>query len=151
MSDLKTENWKRVLSPVKLKTGKWFSSPWKLKTLFLTLALLTAALPALADTPVPRFAYVANSGSNTVAVYTIDQTTGALTAGTAVAAGMSPHSVTVDPTGKFAYVANLFSYDVSVYTINQTTGSLIAGTAVAAGGGPTSGAVDPPGEVVFVA
>ena len=43
---------------------------------------------------------------NTISVYTINQATGALTAGTAVAAGSDPYSVTVDPSGKFAYAAN---------------------------------------------
>ncbi|MFZ3091342.1 MAG: beta-propeller fold lactonase family protein [Nitrospirota bacterium] len=71
-------------------------------------------------------------------MYTINQTTGALTAGTAVAAGTYPRSVTVDPSGKFAYAANENSSDISVYTINQTTGALTAGTAVAAGTWPTS-------------
>ena len=85
---------------------------------------------------VPKFAYVANYTSNDVSVYTINQATGALTAGTSVAAGTNPFSVTVDPTGKFAYVANNGSNNVSVYTINQTTGALTAGTAVAAGANP---------------
>jgi 6-phosphogluconolactonase (cycloisomerase 2 family) len=41
-----------------------------------------------------RFAYVANAESNNISVYTIDQTTGALTAvGTPVAAGTNPISV----------------------------------------------------------
>lgn len=44
---------------------------------------------------IPRFAYVANGGSNTVSVYTINATTGALTeVGTPVAAGSTPRSVT---------------------------------------------------------
>ena len=46
------------------------------------------------------------SNSNNISVYTINQATGALTAGTAVAAGSYPISITVDPSGKFAYAAN---------------------------------------------
>jgi hypothetical protein len=42
----------------------------------------------------PRFAYAANYSSNNISVYTINQTTGALTAGTKVAAGTTPTSVT---------------------------------------------------------
>jgi 3-carboxy-cis,cis-muconate lactonizing enzyme. len=53
-----------------------------------------------------------------------------LTAGTAVAAGTNPSSVTVDPSGKFAYAANVGDNTISVYTIDQTTGALTAGTAV---------------------
>jgi YVTN family beta-propeller protein len=89
--------------------------------------------------PSGKFAYAANYGDNTISVYTIDQTTGALTAvGTAVAAGTGPTSVTVDPSGKFAYAANYGSNTISVYTIDQTTGALTAGTAVAAGTNPYS-------------
>ena len=82
-------------------------------------------------------------------MYTINQATGALTAGTVVAAGSSPLSVTVDPSGKFAYAANQDSDNISVYTIDQTTGALTAGTAVAAGTGPVSVTVDPSGKFAY--
>jgi 6-phosphogluconolactonase len=85
-----------------------------------------------------EFAYVANMNANTISAYPIDQTTGALGAGTAVPVGSYPSSITVDRSGKFAYAANESSNNISVYTINQTTGALVAGTAVAAGNSPTS-------------
>ncbi len=78
------------------------------------------------------------------------QNTGLLTAGTDVAAGSTPRSVTIDPTGRFAYVPNQNSNTVSVYTINQLTGELTAGTAVAAGSQPTRVAVDPTGRFAYV-
>ncbi|MCK7466825.1 MAG: lactonase family protein [Desulfosudis oleivorans] len=90
-----------------------------------------------------KFAYVANRSSNTISVYAIDQTTGALTAGTAVATGTNPDSVTIDPSGRFAYAANYNSNTISVYTIDQITGDLIAGTAVAAGTNPVSVTIIP--------
>ncbi len=70
--------------------------------------------------PSGKFAYVANSGSSNVSAYTINATTGALTAvpGSPFAAGTTPVSVTVDPSGKFAYVANSGSDTVSAYTID---------------------------------
>ncbi|MEK7702930.1 MAG: beta-propeller fold lactonase family protein, partial [Nitrospirota bacterium] len=43
--------------------------------------------------PSGQFAYAANDGSDNISVYTINQTTGALTAGTAVAAGTNPSSI----------------------------------------------------------
>jgi 6-phosphogluconolactonase (cycloisomerase 2 family) len=43
--------------------------------------------------PSGKFAYAANFNSNNISVYTIDQTTGALTAGTPVAAGTGPISI----------------------------------------------------------
>src|SRR5258706_7872210 len=76
-----------------------------------------------------KFAYIANNSSNNVSGYTIDATTGALTAipgspGSPFAAGTHPFSVAVDPTGKFAYVANDGSNNVSGYTIDAATGAL---------------------------
>jgi YVTN family beta-propeller protein len=107
---------------------------------------------ASATPVVPKFAYVVNQFSNTVSVYTIDPTTGALTAGTpaTVATGNSPSSMAVDPSGKFAYVTNSADNTVSVYTINQTTGALTAGNTVASGNSPQSVAVDPNGRFVYV-
>jgi len=100
---------------------------------------------------VPKFAYAANSGSNTVSVYTINATTGALTSGTTVATGNSPYSVAVDPFGRFAYTANYNNNNVSVFRINATTGALTPGTAVSAGTNPYSVAVDPSGRFAYVA
>ncbi len=151
-------------------------------TTFVSAAQLTAAIPAAAITtariaavtvtnpapsggasnPVnftigrflPRFTYVANAGSNDVSMYTINATTGALTAiapGT-IAAGRFPQAVAVDPSGRFAYVATLEFDAVSMYTINATTGALTSiGTTVTAGGSAQSVAVDPSGRFAYVA
>jgi 6-phosphogluconolactonase (cycloisomerase 2 family) len=102
----------------------------------------------------PRFAYVANLGSNNVSAHTINATTGALTAiGSPIATGTRPISVTVDPSGKFAYVANDGSNNVSAFTINAASGALsaVAGSPFAAGTRPLSVAVDPSGRFVYVA
>ena len=64
---------------------------------------------------VPKFAYVANSFSNTVSMYTVDSSTGILRHNGYVAAGTNPRSVTIDPSGQFAYVANFLSDNVSAY------------------------------------
>jgi 6-phosphogluconolactonase (cycloisomerase 2 family) len=102
-----------------------------------------------------RFAYVANSGSNDVSMYTINATTGALApiAPGTIAAGMGPVSVAVDPSGRFVYVANANSNNVSMYTIDATTGALtsIGTTAAGTGSGLTSVAVDPSGRFAYVA
>ena len=71
-----------------------------------------------------KFAYVTNSGSNDVSMYTIDGTTGALTSIGTIPAGTDPVSVAVDPSGKFAYVTNSSSNDVSMYSVDGTTGAL---------------------------
>jgi DNA-binding beta-propeller fold protein YncE len=112
---------------------------------------------SVAVDPSGMFAYVANAqviGQNgNVSAYTIDSSTGALTAiaGSPFAAGQGPQSVAVDPSGKFAYVAN-FGGGVSGYTIGPTTGALtpIAGSPFGAGNGPNIGAVDPSGKFAYV-
>jgi len=62
--------------------------------------------------------------SNTISIYAIDATTGAVTSTGTIAAGTLPKSVAVDPSGKFAYVANNFSNSISMYSIDATTGAL---------------------------
>ena len=61
---------------------------------------------SVAVDPAGKFAYVTNSDSNDVSMYTIDATTGALASIGTIAAGTGPVSVAVDPAGKFAYVTN---------------------------------------------
>ncbi|HJY77042.1 MAG TPA: beta-propeller fold lactonase family protein [Burkholderiales bacterium] len=98
--------------------------------------------------PSGKFLYVTNNGSGNVSAYTIDATTGALTAIDAIpgtvaidnfAAGTGPQSVTVDPSGKFAYVANNASNNISAYTIDPSSGALTAlpSSPFAAGTGPS--------------
>src|SRR6266481_2265959 len=105
----------------------------------------------------PRFAYVANAGSNDVSMYTINATTGALTAiAPTVTGGGSANSVAVDPSGRFAYVAGadndfgFFSF-VSMFTINATTGVLTSIGAIDAGITPASVPVDPSGRFAYAA
>jgi 6-phosphogluconolactonase (cycloisomerase 2 family) len=87
--------------------------------------------------PTGKFAYVANSGGNSVSVFSINAGTGLLTridcdpstAGVQdCVAGIVPASVAVDPTGKFVYVANYGNgaspSSVSAYSINASTGVL---------------------------
>ena len=66
----------------------------------LAIAVSLFAAPLRAE-----FAYVANEVSNNVSGYTINPSTGALTAiaGSPFAAGSIPSSVAVHPSGKFAY------------------------------------------------
>jgi 6-phosphogluconolactonase (cycloisomerase 2 family) len=100
--------------------------------------------------PTGAFAYVTNSGSNNVSMYSINGTTGVLTSAGTIDAGTTPLSVAVDPTGKFAYVTNFNSNDVSMYTINATTGALTSAGTIATGQFPTSIAVHPSGNFAYV-
>jgi YVTN family beta-propeller protein len=114
---------------------------------------------SVAVNPSGKFAYVANGGASppgsfgglpSVSMYSINNTTGALTAIGMIAAGTGPDSVAVDPAGKFAYVTNSGSNDVSIYTIDATTGTLVSMGSVAAGTQPVSVAVDPAGKFAYV-
>ena len=100
--------------------------------------------------PTGAFAYVANSGSNDVSMYSINATTGVLTSVGLIDAGTTPLSVAVDPSGKFAYATNSGSNDVSMYTINATTGALTSIGTIAAGTTPTSIAIHPSGKFAYV-
>ena len=108
--------------------------------------------------PSGRFAYVANQGigvsTSTVSAYTINSSTGALSAvsGSPFSAGYEPDSVTVDPSGRFAYVANYGGDTVSAFTINSSTGALraVIGSPFAAGKYPVLVTVDPSGQFAYV-
>jgi YVTN family beta-propeller protein len=108
--------------------------------------------------PSGKFAYVANGDGivpNSVAMYTINATTGALTSKGTIAVGGFASSVAVDPMGKFAYVTTEFNTpgsvgNVSMYTINATTGALASIGTIAAGTDPASVVVDPSGKFAYV-
>jgi YVTN family beta-propeller protein len=117
--------------------------------------------------PYGKFAYVTNSGDvydyddeadGTVAMYTIDATTGALTSTGTINGNCPglcfPSSVVVDPSGKFAYVATGnnpgSAGSVIMYTINATTGALTTIGTIATGTGPASVAVDPASKFAYV-
>jgi 6-phosphogluconolactonase (cycloisomerase 2 family) len=97
-----------------------------------------------------KFAYVANSASNNISMYTISPTTGALTFIGTIAARTNPESVTVDPSGKFAYLANISSDNISMYTIDAATGALTSAGITTAGVMPGSVTVHPSGKFAYV-
>jgi len=122
----------------------------------------TGTMPAANFNPVaigcavnPVVAYVANATDNTLSAYTVDATTGAMTAlaGSPFATGTDPFSVAVNPAGSFAYVANFVDNTVSAYSIDRATGILtaVAGGPVATGSAPFYVAVNPAGTFAYVA
>jgi len=100
---------------------------------------------AIALDPAGKFVFVVNNLSDDLSTYTINPSTGGLTAlsGSPFATGSGPVSVAVDRSGAFAYVANADSNNVSAYAIHPTTGVLteISGSPFAAGTNPQSVAV----------
>lgn len=100
-----------------------------------------------------KFAFVANQGSNSISVFTVDGGTGLLTEVTG-----SPFSTAAGPsglaiTGNTLFVANQGAGTVSVYTFDQTSGSLtqVSGSPFAAGTSPTALDVDSGGKFLYVA
>jgi 6-phosphogluconolactonase len=86
-----------------------------------------------------EFSYVANAADNTLSVYRVDATTGALLAvGTSIATGKSPDAVIGTTSRRFVYVANQGGNDVSAFAVNIETGALtaVSGSPFAAGTGP---------------
>jgi YVTN family beta-propeller protein len=117
--------------------------------------------------PFGKFAYVTNSGNvydydseadGTVAMYTIDATTGALTSTGTIYGNCPglcfPSSVVVDPSGKFSYMATGNNPgpagSVIASSINATTGALTSIGTMATGTGPVSVAIDPAGKFAYV-
>ncbi len=109
----------------------------------------TAAL-SLTVNPLPRFAYVANPGDNTVSHYTVDSVTGQLRNNGYSGVGGTPQAVAVDPTGKFVYVAVGGTNVVSYYLI-ESEGRLSFQQNLAAGTNPYAVTVDPLGRFLYVA
>lgn len=126
---------------------------------------------AVAD-PSSRFLYVPSQGANsmigTILAYSINQSTGALTAIpgyqfplTDAGGIVTPAAVTIDPSGKFLYATinepgtgpNLA---VAVFTINHSDGTLtpISGSPFAIGGVYTYGAgeiaIGPSGQFMYI-
>jgi 6-phosphogluconolactonase (cycloisomerase 2 family) len=112
--------------------------------------------PPASSTPVARFAYVANTGDNTVSVYLADNTTGQLRHRGYALAGAGPIDVITHPSGEFAYSVNYTDQTISLFTIDWTTGDLASaacdGSAndCSAGGTPTSLVIDSNGLRAYV-
>lgn len=77
-------------------------------------------------TPDSKYLYASNRGDvNSIAMYTIDQTSGKLNVIDWVSVnGKTPRSFSIDPTGKFVLVANQDSGNIVTFKINKTNGKL---------------------------
>ncbi len=77
--------------------------------------------------PSGKFLYCSNRGHNSIAVFTIDEKTGKLTAAGHQGEGIkTPRNFCIDPTGKFTLVANQDSDSILVFRIDVQTGALQA-------------------------
>jgi 6-phosphogluconolactonase len=75
--------------------------------------------------PNGRFLYGANRGHDSIAVFSIDAPTGALTPVEFVSTrGSRPRSFAIDPSGRYLFVANVETQNVIEFRIDQMTGRL---------------------------
>jgi len=100
-----------------------------------------------------NFAYVANSLSNSVSVFSINAITGVLTpiVGSPFATGINPYCVALSPDDLYAYVVNKTDNTISVFAIDSITGALtvISGSPYATGASPYFVVVSPDGNMVY--
>jgi 6-phosphogluconolactonase (cycloisomerase 2 family) len=104
--------------------------------------------------PSGQFAFtIGGAVPGRVTPFTINPSTGALTAGTNATTGDSPRAGAVHPNGKWMYVANQLSGNVSQFQIDASTGALTAlsPATVATGAAAQSIAIDPTGRLAYVA
>ena len=103
--------------------------------------------------PAGKYAYVTNGYDNSVAQFSINSSTGALSSlsPSSVATEALPFHITTDPKGKFTYVVNYLGGSVSQYTIGSG-GALTAMTqpAVSSGAGTFDISIDPTGRYAYV-
>jgi len=84
--------------------------------------------PATAEVrvhPDGKFLYVSNRGHESIAIFSIDASTGRLTpSGHAPVHGKQPRNFCIDPTGVYLIVANQQTENVVIFRIDQQTGGL---------------------------
>lgn len=112
-----------------------------------------------------KYVYAANQFANTVAAFSVDSASGALTrlGASPYSVGTSPSGLVISPNGGFLYVANTGSSNVSAFAVcdvivtsctnvNSPDGSLtpVSGSPFPAGGGPVAIAFDPAFSFAYV-
>lgn len=105
------------------------------------------------------FAYVSNFSANTISIFTVNSTTGALTALTGSGATVTlpsgstgPVEVAFDKTGKYAYVVDFTSGDIAQYTVNADGSLTVFATSpvIALGGNPRWITLDTTSNTAYV-
>ncbi|MCF6286467.1 MAG: lactonase family protein [Candidatus Hydrogenedentes bacterium] len=75
--------------------------------------------------PSGKFVYASNRGHDSIAVFSVDQTTGKLTPkGQTKSGGVRPRNFSQSPNGKFLLAAHQDTHDIFVFAIDQQTGAL---------------------------
>jgi 6-phosphogluconolactonase (cycloisomerase 2 family) len=101
----------------------------------------------------PKFAYATNQGSQNISEYTINGTTGALTAvsGSPLPDANGPQLIVATPSGGFVYTGNA-NNTISEYKVSATTGALtlVSGSPITGFGSVKGLVVDPTSSFVLV-
>ena len=75
--------------------------------------------------PSGKFVYCSNRGHNSLAIFTVDEKTGQLTAtGHQSTMGSTPRNFGIDPTGQIVIACNQATDNVAVFRVDQGTGKL---------------------------
>jgi 6-phosphogluconolactonase len=104
-------------------------TPASLQTISTLPADFTGANTAaeIAVHPSGRFLYGSNRGHDSIAIFALDPSTGALASrGWEPTGGKEPRSFALDPTGTFLLAANQNSNTIVTFRIDQSTGALAA-------------------------
>ena len=129
-----------------------------------TGALTALSPPAAATGPAPveapyfisidpsgKYAYVTNGNTNTLAQFSINSSTGALTplSPSSVATQGLPFNVKIDPTGRFVYVANYNTGSISQFSIGSNGALSATRSTQPSGINIFDVAIDPTGRYVY--
>jgi 6-phosphogluconolactonase (cycloisomerase 2 family) len=82
------------------------------------------AVQALALHPSKKYLYAANSGEDTVSLFTISSTGVLQEQLPRTSTGTGPNLLAIDAAGAYLYVANSGSFDLSVFSISASNGAL---------------------------
>jgi 6-phosphogluconolactonase len=75
--------------------------------------------------PSGKFVYCSNRGHNSLAIFTVDEKTGQLTAaGHQKTGGRTPRNFGIDPTGQYIIACNQATDNVAVFKVDQASGKL---------------------------
>lgn len=130
-----------------------FGSPFVVKT----SSTAATSVSSVVVHPSNNFLYAASQDTNSISLFKIDSTTGALTevmprtqlvtpSGTV---GLSPAVLTMDKGGNFLFVGNQVSNDVWAYSI-ASSGALTFVSSAPLGSSPTGLTLDPSGNFLYV-
>ena len=111
-----------------------------------------AEMEGIAITPSGKYLYSADTVNNTIAAFSINSSTGALTAlsPATYATGTHPISIAITPDGAHLYATVSGTGYVYALSINSSTGALTAISNYATGTAPWSIAVSPSGSFLYV-